>query len=423
MDGSMASTEDWSSYLVDVPGHSNDQAEWAYPANNPQPVVQSVESAASIGQKRRRKPTLTPEDRKKRKNASDKNRRERQKETSDRLMNIARKWGGTDKIEPFLQRLEQMMSEHGGLEEIDSKLNILEQRKEESAVFEKVKTMFGGIHNILPGLDRLKKTEFQHSIFKPNQTEKSFIDFLPPSPDFPQDPHNHGALSVNSNSQGSISDWLEDYHPISRMELEVHTLYSDGLVTDFIAELEKKTRSKINFSSFKDLDGERQSIGDYSFPMSLVSTVKAITDAHGDITRNCSLGPGIIESAYVLLCAAIKEMGDLSLKKVTEETMLKWRDAIKDARQIDFNVEFAWEHLKKTAYAYFGFKARNSRTSLEQRKTKLMAEEKSLRQELEKNIQEVKAVEAKEEELTSQQCKMCQDCADRFLDKNVGLFG
>ncbi|XP_022752638.1 uncharacterized protein LOC111301316 isoform X2 [Durio zibethinus] len=273
--------------------------------------------------------------------------------------------------------------------------------KEELAVFEKVKTMFGGIEYILPGLDRLKKTEFQFPVSKPNKTERPFNDFLPPSPDFFQ---------------------LGDYG-ISQMFLAVETLYSDVLVTEFIAKLEKNSRSKVSFSSFKDLDGERQRVGDYSFPMSLVSTANAIMDAHGDVTKNSHFSPPVVENIYVFFCAAIKEMGDLSLKQVTEDTMLKWRDAIMDAKRSGCDVEFAWKHLETIAYAYFGLKARNYRISLEQKMANLMAEEKSLRQQLEKKEEEVKAVKGKEEELTSLQCKMCQDCVDRFLDKNVGLFG
>ncbi|XP_022752635.1 uncharacterized protein LOC111301316 isoform X1 [Durio zibethinus] len=292
--------------------------------------------------------------------------------------------------------------------------------KEELAVFEKVKTMFGGIEYILPGLDRLKKTEFQFPVSKPNKTERPFNDFLPPSPDFFQD----GAQSLNSNNQGSAGDcdWLGDYG-ISQMFLAVETLYSDVLVTEFIAKLEKNSRSKVSFSSFKDLDGERQRVGDYSFPMSLVSTANAIMDAHGDVTKNSHFSPPVVENIYVFFCAAIKEMGDLSLKQVTEDTMLKWRDAIMDAKRSGCDVEFAWKHLETIAYAYFGLKARNYRISLEQKMANLMAEEKSLRQQLEKKEEEVKAVKGKEEELTSLQCKMCQDCVDRFLDKNVGLFG
>ena len=34
--------------------------------------------------------------------------------------------------------------------------------------------------------------------------------------------------------------------------------------------------------------------------------------------------------------------------------MLNWRDTIKDAQRINFNVRFAMEHLKKIARAYFG---------------------------------------------------------------------
>ena len=41
------------------------------------------------------------------------------------------------------------------------------------------------------------------------------------------------------------------------------------------------------------------------------------------LQKNCLLGPSVVEKTYVLLCAAIKEMGDLSLKQVTEEIMLK----------------------------------------------------------------------------------------------------
>ena len=108
------------------------------------------------------------------------------KDKFDRLMKMASECGGIEKMESDFQRFGQMKSRYGGFEEIDSKLNKLEQIEAESAVFEKLKTMFGGIHNIVPGLDRLKKTEFQHMVFKPNQTERPFITFLPASPDFLQ---------------------------------------------------------------------------------------------------------------------------------------------------------------------------------------------------------------------------------------------
>ncbi|XWS52959.1 hypothetical protein CRYUN_Cryun11dG0116600 [Craigia yunnanensis] len=500
MDGSMAHTEHWRSYLteMELPGtgqSSNDQDELAHLLNNPQPDVEAGEYAASTGKKRRgRKPTLTPDERKTKKHVSDRNYRRGHKDKFDRLMKIASECGGIakmesdfltlrqmksryggfeeidsklnkleqmeaesavfekektmfdgihnnvpgldrlmkiasecggiEKMESDFQRLELMKSRYGGFEEIDSKLNKLEKMEAESAVFDKVKTMFGGIHNIVPGLDRLKKTEFQHTVFKPNQTERPFIDSLAASLDFLQDQYNHGAQPVNSHNQGStgVSD-LMGVHEVSQWFLATETPYSDVHVTNFIANLEENTKSRVNSSSFKDLDGERQRVGNYSFPMSLVSTVNTIMDAHGDVTENSLFNHSVVENTCVLLCAAIKEMGDLSLKQVTEEIMVNWRDAIKDASRIGCNVEFAWKHLEAIAYAYFGLKARNYRTSLELRMANLMADEESLRQELERKVEEVKDVKAKEKDLTSLQCQMCQDCADRFLDKNVGLFG
>ncbi|XP_039031718.1 uncharacterized protein LOC120166536 [Hibiscus syriacus] len=62
----------------------------------------------------------------------------------------------------------------------------------------------------------------------------------------------------------------------------------------------------------------------------------------------------IAEGIYIMFCASIKEMSDLRLEQVTEDLILKWRDAIKDALRINFKVEFAMEHLKKVARAYIG---------------------------------------------------------------------
>ncbi|OMO84386.1 Phospholipase-like protein [Corchorus capsularis] len=240
-----------------------------------------------------------------------------------------------------------------------------------------------------------------------------------------QDDYNHeGQNSANLSNQGSsceISDWLGEYG-ISQMFLVADTLYSDLVVTKFIAKLESNTKSSVNFSSFKELEGERQTIGDYCFPKSLVSTFEAIMNAHGDVARNSHFGPRLIEDAYVLFCAAIKEMDDLPLHQVTEETVFKWRDAIKDAMRVGCDVEFAWKHLETIAYAYFGLKARNDRKGLEQSIAKLTQVEKSLRQELEMKVNEVKVLKAKEEELSSPQCNKCQEIADCFQNKTVGLF-
>ena len=77
MDGSMADTEHWRSYLKEkeLPGteqSSNDKAELTHLLNNPQPDVGEGESAASTGKKRRgRKPMQTLDERRANKIISD----------------------------------------------------------------------------------------------------------------------------------------------------------------------------------------------------------------------------------------------------------------------------------------------------------------------------------------------------------------
>ena len=78
MDGSMAHTERWRSYLTEKglagteQSSSNDQAVLAHLLNNPQPDVGEGESAASTGKKRRgRKPMQTLDERRANKIISD----------------------------------------------------------------------------------------------------------------------------------------------------------------------------------------------------------------------------------------------------------------------------------------------------------------------------------------------------------------
>ncbi|KAK5813015.1 hypothetical protein PVK06_028461 [Gossypium arboreum] len=61
--------------------------------------------------------------------------------------------------------------------------------------------------------------------------------------------------------------------------------------------------------------------------------------------------------SYILFCAAIKEMDDLKLDQVNETKILLWRDAINNAHNLQFGVDFAIKHLKRIARAYIGFKA------------------------------------------------------------------
>ncbi|TYG82133.1 hypothetical protein ES288_D01G063200v1 [Gossypium darwinii] len=125
-------------------------------------------------------------------------------------------------------------------------------------------------------------------------------------------------------------------------------------ISDLLTKIEADEESKGKFSDFDGLDGDRIKHGKYSFPHSLIPTLETIIDACGDISATSKMNPSITEMVYIMFCASVKEMNDLRLEEITEDRILKWRDAIKDALRISFKVDFAMEHLKKIACAYIG---------------------------------------------------------------------
>ncbi|XVF18699.1 hypothetical protein REPUB_Repub11eG0045300 [Reevesia pubescens] len=125
--------------------------------------------------------------------------------------------------------------------------------------------------------------------------------------------------------------------------------------TKFLMKLDAEVTSNIDFSDFTGLDEEQRSVGRYSFPLSLIPIVERINEVYGDVSATSLISPSVSGTIYVLFCATIRDMEHLQLEEVTEDKMLKWRDVIKDALRLNFDVRFAMEHLKKIACAYFGF--------------------------------------------------------------------
>ncbi|GLT63405.1 hypothetical protein SLA2020_359720 [Shorea laevis] len=142
---------------------------------------------------------------------------------------------------------------------------------------------------------------------------------------------------------------------------------------EFFRKLDADEMSNVKFQDFTDLDGELRTVGRYQIPLSLVPTAVKIIELYGDVCATSKMNSSIARNVFILFCATIKEMGDLSLEQVTEGKMLKWRDAIKDALRIEFEVEFAMEHLKKIACGYFGLKARSEVESIDIKISKLEA--------------------------------------------------
>ncbi|KAL1059917.1 hypothetical protein V6Z11_1Z142500 [Gossypium hirsutum] len=214
-------------------------------------------------------------------------------------------------------------------------------------------------------------------------------------------PHTVTVHGTNSEAVGKMNEIqnLQGTVPVNTGS-EVETCSNnEAAITDILMKLEADDESRVKFSDFTGLHGERISVGKYSFPPAL----------HPIVNNIIEMNTSIAEIVYIMFCASVKEMSNLRLEHVTEDLILKWRDAIKDALRINFKVDFAMEHLKKIACAYIGLMERQKLDSAGLRISKL----------------EAALSTAKEEHAKiCEQSKVFIDAAEEFNDKPVssGMF-
>ncbi|KAG8486588.1 hypothetical protein CXB51_019942 [Gossypium anomalum] len=148
----------------------------------------------------------------------------------------------------------------------------------------------------------------------------------------------------------------------------------DECVESFMEQLKAKVKSEVDYSDFQILEEELgkdlKMVGRFNVPLRLEPIAKRIKDGFGDITSHSSQSDCAAKPTYLLFCAAIKEMDDLKLDQVNKTKLLLWRDAINNAFNLQFNVDFAIKHLFKIARAYFGFKVMEGKSGEEMLKLK-----------------------------------------------------
>ncbi|KAA3469186.1 Late embryogenesis abundant protein, LEA-14 [Gossypium australe] len=153
-----------------------------------------------------------------------------------------------------------------------------------------------------------------------------------------------------------------------------HGKVEDVCVESFMEQLKAKVKSEVDYSHFpileEDLGKDLETVGRFSVPLRLAPIANRIKDGFGDITSSSSQSDCAAKPTYLLFCAAIKEMDDLKLDQVNETKLLLWRDAINNALNLQFNVDFAIKHLFKIAHAYFGFKVMEGKSGEEMLKLK-----------------------------------------------------
>ncbi|KAA3469185.1 Fiber protein Fb17 [Gossypium australe] len=163
---------------------------------------------------------------------------------------------------------------------------------------------------------------------------------------------------------------VTEQHKKLKAELEENATVFEGIsfaseqgkvVEKFMEQLNANVKSEVDYSHFeileKGLGKDLIMVGRFNVPLRLAPIAHPIYDIYGDFTASSPQSDCAATPSYILFCAAIKEMDDLKQDQVNETKILLWRDAINNAHNLQFGVDFAIKHLKRIARAYIGFKA------------------------------------------------------------------
>ena len=95
-------------------------------------------------------------------------------------------------------------------------------------------------------------------------------------------------------------------------------------------------------------------VGDYMVPMRLAPILKHLLSKHEDISAKSTLSP--IAKLYLIniLCECIYSMTNTRVVDITKDLLLKWWTIFKMLQFARFEIQFASDHLKRVAHAYFG---------------------------------------------------------------------
>ncbi|KAG8479860.1 hypothetical protein CXB51_029509 [Gossypium anomalum] len=104
--------------------------------------------------------------------------------------------------------------------------------------------------------------------------------------------------------------------------------------------------NKVDVTDFHGLEQALNNIG-YKTPDYLKPIATRIENVRGKATDFCHYG------IQVLVCAAIKEMEEVSIKELNWDTLKKWAATLNKAKGLDFEVGFANNLLQKNLYSYF----------------------------------------------------------------------
>ncbi|KAK7820439.1 hypothetical protein CFP56_038903 [Quercus suber] len=105
---------------------------------------------------------------------------------------------------------------------------------------------------------------------------------------------------------------------------------------------------------FAKVKEEFAKVGKYMFPLRLANILVQLLSRHGDVSAKSTLSPMAKLYLFIVLCECMCSMTNTRVVDITKDLILDWWTSLKMLQAARFEIQFAFNHLKRVAHAYFG---------------------------------------------------------------------
>nr|POE66447.1 hypothetical protein CFP56_29294 [Quercus suber] len=95
-------------------------------------------------------------------------------------------------------------------------------------------------------------------------------------------------------------------------------------------------------------------VGGYIVPLRLAAILKQLLYKHGDVSAKSTLRPMAKLYLFIVLCECIYSMANTKVVDITKDLLLNWWTSFKMLQSARFEIQFAFDHLRRLTHAYFG---------------------------------------------------------------------
>ncbi|KAG2692229.1 hypothetical protein I3760_08G042500 [Carya illinoinensis] len=171
-------------------------------------------------------------------------------------------------------------------------------------------------------------------------------------------------------------------------------------------------------TEFWDIEEEIVNVSDYLVPRSLVPILESLFSKYGDVSADTTLSSGVKMYLFTVLCGTLDSMYNTRVLDISEDLLRNWWKNLKALLSAGFKIQFAFEHLKRVAHAYFGLRLREGVDTTLFQLNRDITESSEQVEKLAKNLELMKL---KRERIISEDSEIKSSLVDDCLQKAFKL--